>query len=265
MFNKHFIHFYLRNCAVNIGAIRGHTDYTRFILLGRARTGSNFLMTSLESHRRIVTFGEIYNINRYYHPRKLLWRCLLFAIGPVQLVEKQIFRERLPENISAVGFKLFYHQAQNEWLKPIWAHWQEQKNLRIIHLKRKNILRTYLSMKKVLNNGQVIKLKDRIENEAPVTLEYDSCLKAFTRTRAWEQEYDTLFQHHPKIEVVYEDLVADYVKEMVRIQTFLGVAVEDVRPATHKQARLPLSQAIANYDELKERFQGTLWAEFFEE
>jgi hypothetical protein len=36
-----------------------------------------------------------------------------------------------------------------------------------------------------------------------------------------------------------------------------------VNPSTFAQARQPLSKAIANYAELKERFSGTIWEEFF--
>ncbi len=67
------------------------------------------------------------------------------------------------------------------------------------------------------------------------------------------------------IDVVYESLSHNYVDEMKRIQGFLGVSYQYVIPATHKQARFSLSETISNYFELKERFQGSNWEEFFED
>jgi hypothetical protein len=63
----------------------------------------------------------------------------------------------------------------------------------------------------------------------------------------------------------YEELSLDYSSEMRRVQRFLDVEYQFVVPATHKQARLPLSVAISNYDALKARFKGTPWEAFFED
>jgi len=60
-------------------------------------------------------------------------------------------------------------------------------------------------------------------------------------------------------------LLRNYECEMKRIQEFLGVAYEVVRPLTYKQSGQPLSRAISNYVELKEQFQGTSWEAFFED
>ncbi len=38
-----------------------HTGYTKYILLGRSRTGSNFLRGLLSSHDQIVCYGELFS------------------------------------------------------------------------------------------------------------------------------------------------------------------------------------------------------------
>jgi hypothetical protein len=43
-----------------LGSAYLHRDYTRFIILGRSRSGSNYLRGLLNSHRRIVAFGELF-------------------------------------------------------------------------------------------------------------------------------------------------------------------------------------------------------------
>src|SRR5690606_16569148 len=50
----------LRNLALDLGLVDGHTDYTRFIILARSRTGSNFLRGMLNSHPQVLTYGEIF-------------------------------------------------------------------------------------------------------------------------------------------------------------------------------------------------------------
>jgi hypothetical protein len=52
---------------------------------------------------------------------------------------------------------------------------------------------------------------------------------------------------------------------MQRIQEFLGVDCEAVVPLTYKQSNQPLSEAISNYFELKEKFVDSPWEDFFED
>ena len=52
---------------------------------------------------------------------------------------------------------------------------------------------------------------------------------------------------------------------MKRVQDFLGVQYETVKPSTYKQSHQSLSDSISNYWGLKERFTGTPWEEFFED
>ena len=72
-----------------------------------------------------------------------------------------------------------------------------------------------------------------------------------------------MFTGHALLEVVYEDLTRDYAAMMRRIQSFLGVAYEAVDPGTEKRPTRSLSSQIANYTELKERFQASPWETFF--
>jgi len=168
--------------------------------------------------------------------------------------------------ISAVGFKTIYPHTRNESWKPVRTYLGNQKAFRIIHIKRKNILKTHLSRKRVAQRkGRWKDISGVEEDNVPISLDYEDCLRAFMDTRKWEREYDIFFGNHHKIDVLYENLSGDYENEMKRIQEFLGVDYEVVKPLTHKQSSQPLSRAISNYFELKERFKGTPWEEFFED
>ncbi len=67
------------------------------------------------------------------------------------------------------------------------------------------------------------------------------------------------------MDVYYEDLAGSYEDEITRIQAFLGVAYEPVKPPTSKRPSQPLSEQIANYPEIKAQLAGTPWAAFLDD
>ncbi|MCB0211373.1 MAG: sulfotransferase domain-containing protein [Anaerolineae bacterium] len=260
--------FNSRNFAISSGLMGGHSDYVKFIILGRSRTGSTLLRSLLNSHSQIVTYNEIFR--NYNEP---LWDAnlpkstktlALMQERPLEFLESTAFRP-FPRHISAVGFKLFYYHAHNEAWMPIWSYLKDRKDLKIIHIKRKNILKTHLSHKRALDNHTWVKTSAPIQKNAAMTLTYEECLKSFQGTIAWEKEYDEFFKDHEMIEVVYENLAKDFQTEMQYVQQFLEVDSKPLKPATFKQSHGKLSAQIANYDEIKARFMGTLWEKFFEE
>lgn len=263
------LHPYLRNVALDTGLMTGHNDYVKFVILGRSRVGSNFLRGLLNSHNQVTVFGELFqNKERIgwalpgYHPsRKTLQ---LFHEAPVEFLERKVFRT-FPEHIAAVGFKIFYYHAQDEMWKPVWDYLRTVPDLKIIHIKRRNILKTHLSRQRAIKTDRWVNVNGGREPQRSIALDFEACLDDFIRTRAWEEAYDAYFADNDVLEVMYEDLAADYQRETRRVQAFLGVDAEAVQPETYKQARQPLSEAIANYCELKERFQQTPWSPFFED
>jgi len=260
---------YLRNVALESGLMAGQTEYTKFIILSRSRVGSNFLRGLLNSHSQVTVFGELFQNKKeigwalpgYYPSRRTL---RLFHESPVDFLEKKVFRA-FPENTGAVGFKIFYYHAQDDKWKPVWNHLQSMPDLKVIHMKRRNVLKTHLSRQRAVRTDRWVNTNGSREPQRSISLDYEKCLDDFIRTRAWEEAYDAYFAGNDTIEVMYEDLAADYRSEIRCIQEFLGVSLEAVQPETYKQSRQPLSEAIANYCELKERFQQTPWSPFFEE
>lgn len=255
----------------DIGRIDEHSDYVRFIIVGHARTGSNFLRGLLNSHSRIIALGEIFrnfppdsigwDTPGYPHSRSVL---SLFQKDPIKFLEEKVFRN-FPKHISAVGFKIFYYHAQNENWKPVWTYLRNQEDLRIIHIKRKNFLKTHFSLIKAFKTNEWGNTSGAQKENVSISLSYEDCLKSFIKMQEWEKKYDIFFENNYKIDVLYENLSNDYENEMKRIQEFLGVDYEVVTPSTYKQSNQPLSKAISNYFELKEKFKGTPWEEFFED
>lgn len=255
----------LRHRALDAGLLPGHTGYVRFICIGYARTGSTLLMRSLNNHSHIVGFGEIVkNIDRYpHHYHEFENSEALFERDPVRFLETRVFR-KYPLPVEAVGFKVFYHHAPREtaWGQAVWEYLLRQPDLRVLHLKRRNLLKTLLSERQAGETEEWIKYTNGHE-PATVTIAPAEAEAFFRRMTGWEAEYETLFAGHPRCQIVYEELTRDLSGELRRIQTFLGVPHEEVSPGTEKRPRRSLASQIENYDELAAHFHGTPWAVYF--
>lgn len=259
----------VKSLALKIGLLNGHKKYTRFIILGRSRTGSNFLRGLLDSHPAVLTLGEIFrnedavdfNHPDYTASKKIM---SLYQSDPAEFLEKAVFR-KIPSQYRALGFKLFYYHARTSPFDRLWPYLHSHREIHIIHIKRRNMLYTHLSRARAEQTGVWVNTTGEKEEQRVLSLEYESCLRDFEQTRNWEKWADEFFVHHPLKVVYYEDLSMDYSQQAAALQRFLGLDEVPVQPRTHKQMQVPLSQAIQNYSELKQRFQASEWAAFFED
>jgi LPS sulfotransferase NodH len=245
----------------------GQATYAPFVVVGRSRVGSNLLRGLLNAHPAVVSFGEVFrdvasfdwDHTGYFQSGAM--RALL-ARDPAGFVDGKVFG-RYPRWVRAVGFKLFYYHARQAGFARVWDYVESRRDLRIIHVKRRNILQTHLSRRRAALSDRWVDTSGKPGLEPPVTLDYEEVRRDFEQTRAWEETADRAFARHPLLPVHYEQLAADRAGEVARLQEFLGLAPHPAEPATFRQATRPLSAAIANYDELKDRFRGTPWAAFF--
>jgi LPS sulfotransferase NodH len=247
--------------------IYGSKEYTRFIILSRSRTGSNFLRGLLNAHSQVITYSEMFKNNQFiewgfpgYNDTKAT--LALFQKDPVEFLEKKVFT-KYPRKTAAVGFKLFYYHAKDSQWSGLWTFLKEDTGIKIIHLKRRNILETHLSRQRAMLTDNWANISGERQEQPAIALDYAECLKDFKQTRDWELEYDLYFSKHSMLELFYEDLSQRYQTEIHRVQEFLGVCFEPVAPITFKQGILPLSKSITNYTELKDKFSGSAWEEFF--
>lgn len=242
----------LKSLIIRLWQIRilpGTKNYSKVIVLSRSRTGSNLLINLLNSHPNICFSGEIF---RDMQDRSF------------DQIYNSVFSVK-PPFIKAVGFKIFYYHPEDVDSKEVWERLINEKDIKVIHLKRENILRTLVSRKIAEENDfwtQNSK-RSKISNKQ-ISLSRDECITFFEKTRNWEQQYDELFRDHPKIEVFYESLVnGQNHEELGRIQSFLGVKVKNLKTNLRKQNPENLAELIVNYDELEEGFRNTSWEHFF--
>jgi len=192
--------------AIDSDLLPSHGNYMKFIILGRSRTGSNYLRGLLNSCSGVRVFGEVFK-----NPEKIEWGIDgyresnrardQYLTDPAAFLQSEVFGKRSVD-IRAVGFKLFYYHAQTEPWNGIWASLLSDRTVHILHMKRKNILRTILSRIRAGETDAWVRLSDNEEQPMlRVHLSYQDCLSEFVQTRQQEQEFDLLFSEHPLLEI----------------------------------------------------------------
>lgn len=251
------------------GLQSGHSEYTRFIILSSARSGSNYVRSLLNSHRHLVAFGELFQ-----RPEKVSWHLpgyfatprqqRIYRTSPRRFLRKIAFGS-VPGCITAAGFKIFYDHTGPVDRSPVWRCLAEDQDLKVLHLKRRNKLEQFLSWTRAVQTGQWVSRSSHLAREPHLQLDARDCLRWFEKVCADERSFDALFAKHDMIEVLYEDLRTDPVGTMEKVQDFLKIGQVELLARTHKQARQEPFEAISNYAELKKQFEGTRWEAFFEE
>lgn len=249
--NPQIVWSFIKRKFKSIG-IRKHSEYQKFIILARSRTGSNLLISYLNNHPSIIAETEIFRDLQGEKPEQML---------------SNLFRP-YPSRIKAVGFKIFYYHPLHTDGTALWNELISMKNLHVIHLKRKNILRTLISRK-------IADQKDKWasfdaedsaqESIKSVRFEVSELKEGFEQTRQWEEEGDRRFQNHPLLTLYYEDLADVPEDTFKKITAFLGLTYQAPKTYFQKQNPEKTSDLLANYAELKQSFMGTPWSGFFEE
>ncbi|MGF1590404.1 MAG: sulfotransferase [Pleurocapsa sp.] len=259
----------IRDLALRLNLIKGNQNYTKFIILCRSRSGSNLLLNQLQSHQNIRMFYEVFSQD---NSSKEFWDYINYDLdrirdlkqnNPLELVNSFIYRT-MPLQVKAVGFKLFYYHARTGKQQEIWQYLKDSPEIKLIHLVRRNLLQTYVSQQIALATNTWYATSDRHQTTPAIQLNYEKTLAAFEQTKKLEQENEDFFRDHQLLKVFYEDLIKDNLQEITKVQNFLGVTPTSVYISTKKQLPNSLQKSIQNYAELKNYFQASPYAAFFE-
>ncbi len=241
---------------------------TKFVIVTRGRTGSNLLVSLLNSHPRIRQCGEVFGESQL---RQEDIRAEIMRQGAVPYLDRCLARRGIE---ATAGVKALYYQLlepySQRWglsdLPDVLPHLQSAEGFRFIHLKRRNKLACLASIKATAISGRwELTSKDERRSDFRIELTPEQCEDEFRRTEERERQFDSCFRHRPLLEVYYEQLAADTEPECRRILDFLGVSQRRLQAGTVRQNVRPLSETIKNFDELRDRFAGTPYEEFFAE
>ncbi|GAB3288500.1 Stf0 family sulfotransferase [Parahaliea aestuarii] len=235
-----------------------------FIIVGAPRTGSTLLVRTLNSIPGICCHGELLNAG------KVVGYVDDFDTINASETERKAHRERLtrwrdsdPEGFldaalkadSVAGLKLLYGAI----LHPRWRETVDSllagSRLKIIHLRRRNRLRRYLSEQVMKTTGATHSgLGGGANRFKRNKLHID--VQAFQRSESTIEQQakkvSALCSSQPTLEVDYENLAQDFDSEIRRVTEFLGVDIGSgsIRPALEKIGANDLREAISNYAEL---------------
>lgn len=247
-----------------------HTDYEKFIIVCPPRSGSNLLVSYLDSHPGIRCYAEIFHAGETNMESAMIYPKTSdlhqrFLDASAAFLETHFFVKPYPKEIVSLGFKLLYNQALGEKGRQVWSYLVNATAIKIIHLRRSNLLAGLLSCKRALQTGAWTSLdKQYGVGEEPIELSYEECLWYFQAIEMYVKVNGLRFKQHRRIDVWYEDLVRDNAGEMQRILDFLGLPCVDLRTVFRKQSTRALGDGIKNYQALKQQFSETRYAAFFE-
>ncbi len=232
----------------------GHYKYRRFIVLTRDRTGSNMTIQSLNSHPNIAADYELFGKLEGRQEQDILRRCF----------------SKQPFYVKAKGFKIFYYHPRDQENSTIWSLLEDDKDLYIIHLIRRNTLHSQVSCKIAVTTGvfgvRSEKQNTSYQNNVPnISFEPKKLEETFIRDQQWQNEACKRFKDHPMLEIYYEDVVATPQREYGKIMAFLGLNYHPTSTDFIKQRTKCMSELVENYDVLKKNFKGTQWEDFFDE
>jgi LPS sulfotransferase NodH len=241
--------FYVNSVQRTYFKMFGHSIDQRFAIVGNARTGSNFLLDGLKSSPSIRMYHEIFAD----HNRR---------VGEdFDKVFSTVFQ---PESKSTkvVGFKVFYnHLTDDEWQKFLTC-----RDLKIIHLIRRNRLRTVISLEIAFKTGQWTKSGKSNPGEFKekrLKLDPSKLIKRLEQIEAGETTARIRFRDRKILEVVYEDLVRSPQSEFDSISAYLGVeGIDPNKIRLRRQNPETLQQLIINYDEVDAALRNTRFAEY---
>ena len=247
-----------------------------YMITCAARTGSTMLVHLLRSHPEICSHDEIFS------PGKIGGMTGTYLIKrraqPEFIDRLSAERDRDPikflykialdlQGKKAVCFKLKHDELILPEYKTLRDEIVNDRDFRIIHLRRENLLRRYLSYY-IANHvthvtlairGQVIPVVPRVE------LDPHECQRDFEAVRSRELEFAELFGQHPGFSISYEEMVARDAKKIRALLDFMGVSSRKLTTTTRRLGCHDLRQVIANFEELRTYFAGSPYSKFFEQ
>ena len=226
---------------------------TRFIVLSEERSGSTLLVEEL--HRRwpeIRSKGECFS------------ELIRSESDDFESVARRTFLDDSGEEI--VGCKIFSGHVSEPQLRALL----QLEGMRVIILRRRNQLRSYVSFKIAKKTKEwhwnQFRLRDQplTAEKRSITIDKRELFKGIIISNNRFQWFERATVGIPRIDVWYEDLSAHLDDELRRVATFLGAGApaHENSPRLKRQNPEPLRDLVTNFDEVSEFLEDIGLAEF---
>ncbi|MGC1506805.1 hypothetical protein [Ketobacter sp.] len=233
---------------LNVLGLFGGRDYQKFMVLTKSRTGSNLLLSYLNSHPNVYCEGEKF------------WK---LSGRNYKTILQSAYRKQ-PAYIKAKGFKIFYYHPLDQETCDVWGDLARMEDIRVIHLQRRNVLKSHVSHKIAVANDQWMSTHQGrgAAEKKKVYISVEELRDVFEKTESRAEAANTTFKNHKTITVFYEDFVRDP-EVYQQILDFLGMDRLPPRTVLKRQNPEKLPDLVENYSELKAAYKDTRWASMF--
>lgn len=223
----------------------GRKDYKKFVVICHSRTGSSLLLSLLDSHRDIVAYQE-----RFGHIRK----------KDSEIIYKQTFP---PKSMSKwIGFKLIYYHPNDSEDKRIWEWIKNDKEIKIIHQQRENLLRVFISFA-IANKSQTWRIDEDYQRTAidkRVTVDLEKLFAFIRKVENYIDNTNDMFKDHQMLEVKYKELTFDRDKTLNKVLDFLNLPSMKLKSPLLKQNPEEIKSLVVNYEEIHSALINTPYA-----
>lgn len=239
-----------------------------------ARSGSTMLVHLLRSHPEICSHSEVFTPDRITGITGTYCQKSPEQAEFIERLSRE--RDRNPikflykivldlQGKKVVGFKLKHDELVRPEFKVLRDEIANDFDFRVIHLRRENLLRRFLSHY-VANHLTRITLAvadQPVPEVRPVKLDPLECERDFVTTLKRDKEFRELFSRHRSFSLSYEEMVARDPAKIAALLDFLGVSPRELTTTTKKLGNDDLCSSIINFDELRSYFEGSRFSKFF--
>lgn len=242
------------------------------MVLCAARTGSTLLVHLLRSHPSVMCYGELFSPGQVtgaagvHRGRARQDPGYLRALtahrddDPVRFLYKIAFD---PQGHDSVGFKVKYDELVLPSHRRLLRALRRDRDIRVVLLRRRNLFERYVSWYTVneVTHQTLAVGDDEVAEAPPVSLDPVKVELDMRETTQRQARFAQMFSDHRTFGITYEELHDESAHGA--LLEFLGVAPAPLNSPTKKLQRRTMEQAVANFDELKDHFEGTPFERHF--
>ena len=234
----------------------------RFLILANMRTGSRWLHDLIDSHPEACCLHELLNgaelhltKNREFFREKFGYPTPMF---PPALKMGWYFLSAFRKH-HAAGFRLFPEHMSYPGSEELVRKWNDAEDVRVIELQRKNLLRSYTSLR-IAEEFDIWRVEYRADYtsiERRVKIDPEAFTEYATQLKNASQELRERLEERPLIRVAYEDLLQEPEEQCNRLLDFLDLPRHALSSDIKRTNPEPLPQLITNWPELVGKLSGT--------
>lgn len=176
----------------------------KFVIVSYGRTGSNYLVRSLNCHPEVSCFWEIFNFKDDARGQMFGYNCEN-SDDPFEYAQKYVWGNATLAEIR--GYKVFYFHCADR--HEFWQRIQDDPAIKIIHLTRKNLFLRYLSSERARATGiwhpSKSNKKKYHEMEVSLNINIRSLIRSIESLKSREKLFRRSVKK-PILEVSYEGL-----------------------------------------------------------